>query len=133
MLGLVQTWPDLPICDTHHTAARRTARQLQPAEVDELERAHRSGTKLRDLATLAGVSTQTISQHLRARGLNTRRGLAPEDVPAAAELYRSGWSLARIAEKFDTTANTVRRRLLEVGVRMRDTQGRERRAILKPS
>ncbi len=33
---------------------------------------------------------------------------------------RQGWSLARIAERHDTTAGTVRTRLLEVGVRMRE-------------
>jgi hypothetical protein len=48
----------------------------------------------------------------------------PDDVPAAADLYRAGWSLARIAEKFRTAGNTVRARLLEVGVIMRDTHGR---------
>jgi DNA-directed RNA polymerase specialized sigma24 family protein len=44
-----------------------------------------------------------------------------------AELVRNGgWSLQRIAEKFDTTANTVRIRLLEVSVVMRDAHGQER-------
>jgi hypothetical protein len=39
-------------------------------------------------------------------------------------LYRAGWSLQRIAERFDTTDMTVRARLLEVGVRMRGAHER---------
>jgi hypothetical protein len=50
--------------------------------------------------------------------------LTSEQVDQAVRLYAAGWSLARIAVKFDTTANTARTRLLERGVRMRDTQGR---------
>lgn len=127
MLGLVQMWSNLPPCDTHHKSTHRTARQLRPAEVDELVAAYQAGSRVRELATLFGISRNTAGGHLRSRGIDTKPpGLHPEDVPEAARLYRSGWPLARIAEKFDTTADTVRRRLLEVGVRMRDTQGRER-------
>lgn len=36
--------------------------------------------------------------------------------PQVAELYQVGWSLARIGEKFGTTAKTVRARLLEIDV-----------------
>jgi DNA-directed RNA polymerase specialized sigma24 family protein len=127
MLGLVQTWPDLPICDARHTSIRRTARQLRPAEVDELVAAYQAGDRVRELATRFGISRDTVGRHLRRRGIDTKPpGLHPDDVPEAARLYRAGWPLARIAEKFDTTADTVRRRLLEAGARMRDTNGRER-------
>jgi DNA invertase Pin-like site-specific DNA recombinase len=127
MLDLVQTWPDLPICDAHHASARRTARQLRPAEVDELVAAYQAGGRVRGLAARFSISRGTVGKHLRARGIDTKPpGLHPDDVPEATRLYRAGWPLARIAEKFGTTADTVRRRLVEVGVRMRDTQGRER-------
>jgi len=60
------------------------------------------------------------AQHLAARGINTKPpGLHPADVPVAADLYRAGWSLVRIAEKFGTSGTTMRARLLEVGVRIR--------------
>jgi hypothetical protein len=59
-------------------------------------------------------------------GIDTKpRGLAADDVPAAATLYQAGWSLARIGEKFGITDDTVRARLLEVGIAMRDPHGRK--------
>ena len=129
MLDLAKSWSNAVPCDAHHLLSRayRTARQLHPEDVDALETAHRSGAKIYELATRFGVSRATVSKHLRSRGIDPKPpGLHPDDVPEAARLYKSGWSLARIAEKFDCTANTVRARLLEVGTRMRDTQGRER-------
>jgi hypothetical protein len=41
-------------------------------------------------------------------------------------LYDQGWSLARIGERMDVAADTVRKRLPERGVTMRDTHGRPR-------
>jgi hypothetical protein len=108
-------------------AEYRTAQRLGEAEVEELVAAYRSGATVRQLAGQFGIHRVTVGRHLAARGIDTHPpALHPDDIPAAADLYRAGWSLARIAEKFDTTDDSVRRRLLEVGVRMRDPQGRER-------
>jgi hypothetical protein len=41
-------------------------------------------------------------------------------------LYHQGWSLSRIGNRMNVTADTVRKRLLERGVPMRDTHGRPR-------
>jgi DNA-directed RNA polymerase specialized sigma24 family protein len=98
----------------------RTARQLKPAELDELVMAYAAGATVFELGDRFGIDRRTVGKHLRGRGVDTTPpGLDPEDVSAAAELYREGWSLLRIAEKFGTTASTVRRRLLEIGLRMR--------------
>jgi hypothetical protein len=95
-------------------------RQLRPAEVDQLVSAFGAGSTVKALAAQFGIHRVTVGQHLRARGIDTKPpGLAPDDVPAAATLYRAGWSLARIGEKFGTTDDTVRAYLLKVGVRMR--------------
>lgn len=86
-----------------------------------------TGATVYTLAAKFGVSRATIGKHLRARGIDTKPpGLHPDDVPTAAQLYEGGWPLARIAVKLNTTANTVRARLSEIGVSMRDAQGRER-------
>ncbi len=78
-----------------------------------------------ELGELYGINRQTVGKHLRQRGVDTRApGLAPEDVGAAAVLYQRGWSLADIADRFDTLPNTVRSRLKEKGITMRDTHGR---------
>jgi DNA-binding CsgD family transcriptional regulator len=104
-------------------------RQLRPAEVDDLVETYQAGATVFDLAARFGIDRRTVGQHLRRRGIETTPpGLHPDDVPAAFELYESGWSLQRIAEKFGTSANTVRARLLEADVLMRDAQGRDRSA-----
>lgn len=124
---MAETWPNGEICDARHVPPLRTARQLRADEIDELGAAYQAGRRVHQLAASFGISRDAVGKHLRARGIDTKPpGLHPDDVPEAARLYRSGWPLARIAEKFDTTATTVQRRLMEVGVRMRDTNGRER-------
>lgn len=72
------------------------------------------------------INRKTVSDILHRAGVQIRGRLTPEPVDDAVRLYAAGWSLATIGISLDTTANTVRARLLERGVRMRDTQGRER-------
>jgi len=55
-----------------------------------------------------------------------RRGLNGEQIDHAIHLYSLGWSLARIANRMNVTPATVRTRLLEHGITMRDTHGRPR-------
>jgi DNA-directed RNA polymerase specialized sigma24 family protein len=99
-------------------------RQLQPHEVDEMVAAYGDGATTLELAVQFGIHRSTVGQHLATRGIDTKPpGLHLNDVPAAADLYRAGWSLARIAKKFGTTDNTVRARLLDARVRMRPQQG----------
>jgi hypothetical protein len=47
-----------------------------------------------------------------------QRGLSASDVTTAAHLYAQGWSLARLAERYDVDDMTVRRYLLLAGVVM---------------
>ena len=107
----------------------RTFRHLRDSEVDQLVARYKAGSTVFELSELFGINRQTVGKRLRHRGVDTRPpGLAPEDVSAAAVLYQRGWSLAHIADRFDTSPNTVRSRLKEAGVTMRDTHGRERPA-----
>lgn len=127
LLALAKTWRASSTCDLPHLSPQRTARQLRPTEVDKLVAAYQAGLGMRELAVRFSISRSTVGQHLRARGVDTQPpGLHPDDIPAAVQLYRTGWSLARIADKFGTTDMTVRARLLEVGVRMRDPHERLR-------
>jgi hypothetical protein len=64
---------------------------------------------------------------LRAAGVRLRLdGLSLEQIDHAERLYRSGLSLARVADRLGVTANTVQARLRERAVPMRDAQGRVR-------
>jgi DNA-directed RNA polymerase specialized sigma24 family protein len=53
-----------------------------------------------------------------------RRGLTDGQAEDAERLYHQGWSLARIGDRMDVAADTVRKRLLDRGVTMRDARGR---------
>jgi hypothetical protein len=122
LLERASTWPSAAqgnaacLPGTHY----RTARQLRPVEVDELVQGYEAGATVFQLGDRFGIDRRTVGKHLRARGIDTTPpGLRPDDIPRAAELYRAGWSLARISREFDTTHMTVRARLLEAGVVMR--------------
>jgi hypothetical protein len=81
---------------------------------------------MRELAVAFGVHRTSISRILHDLGIPLRdQGLRAEDVPAAARLYESGWSLVRLGEKYGCAHTTVRRRLLEHGVTMRARRGWE--------
>jgi DNA-binding transcriptional ArsR family regulator len=103
-------------------------RRLSPVEASELVDAYRAGAAQRDLARRFGIHRTTVTAHLRRAGVSLRstEKLTQDTVAEAAALYEQGWSLARIATKFDVYPQSVRYRLLAFGVRMRDTHGRER-------
>lgn len=98
----------------------RIAKQLTSDELEALVAAYQAGSTVYELGAQFGINRETVGKHLRACGVDTTPpGLRPEDVPTAARLYGTGQSLAIIAERFGTTANTVRNRLMEIGVVMR--------------
>lgn len=101
LLDLAETWPDQQGSASRGAERCRTARQVSPAEVDELVTAYAAGATVYELAERFGIHRDTIGKHLRARGLVTvKPGLHPDDLPAALELYRAGQTYAQIAVKF---------------------------------
>ena len=95
--------------------------------MERLIASYQAGGTVYQLGKQFGIERRTVSAILHREGVAIRGRLSPEQVEEAVRLYGDGyWSLARIGQKLDTTANTVRARLLERGVRMRDAQGRER-------
>ncbi len=56
-------------------------------------------------------------QPLRASGLELRRqGLIGADIGRVADLYRDGWSLAKLGAEFGCTAETVHKAFKRAGV-----------------
>lgn len=87
-------------------------------------RAYRTGTSLKDLAQDFQVHRGTVAAHLDRHGVTNRRGgLAPEQIEEAARLYADGWSLARIATRFDVYPTSVYYWLRKSGVTLRPRQG----------
>jgi transposase-like protein len=74
-----------------------------------------------------GISRKTVAEHLRRAGVTPRRrGLSPEQVQAAMDLYGAGWSLARIGHRFGCDHSVVLRVLRRAGVPRRNSHGRPR-------
>jgi hypothetical protein len=118
--------PSAPIQRALPVRRPGTAKQLEVDDVQTLITGYQAGATVYDLGRQLGIDRRTVSQILHRHDVPIRGRLSPEQVADARRLYEDGWSLARIGQKFDTTANTVRKRLLECGVAMRDTQGRAR-------
>jgi hypothetical protein len=103
-----------------------TARQLDARQAERLIAGYQAGATVYELGEQFGIERRTVSVILHREGVAIRGRLTAEQIDEATRLYEVGWSLALIGHKLGTTANTVRARLLERGVRMRDAQGRER-------
>lgn len=79
---------------------------------------------MNQLARTFGVHRRTIAHCLHKQNMPLRQlGLAPEHLEQAAALYRAGWSLARIGDKYGTTDMTARRALALHGVQIRPRRG----------
>jgi hypothetical protein len=94
--------------------------------VKQLMDGYRAGGTVYQLGEQFGIDRRTVGAILKRNGVVTRGGgLSPTQIDEAVELYESGWSLARIAERVGVTPTTVHRRLRDPGVRMRAPCGRE--------
>ena len=101
-------------------------RRLATDEIASIQAAYLAGATVYDLAA-EQVHRHTIATHLKAVGVPMRgRPLSEAQIEAAARLYESGLSLARVGERVSATARTVQLRLRERGVQMRDTHGQVR-------
>jgi DNA-binding transcriptional ArsR family regulator len=131
LLKLGHAWPAGLPDKTTPAKPCRVFRQLTSGEIDGLVEQYRAGRTVFELAEAFGIHRVTVGQHLRARGIDTKPpAMRDEDVPEAASLYKEGWSLARLAQRFGTTSKSVQTRLLAAGVTMRPRQGGRKRAAL---
>jgi transposase-like protein len=81
---------------------------------------YQAGDDMRVVAERWGISRKTVAEHLRRAGITPRRkGLSPDQVQAAVDLYAAGWSLMRIGERFGCDHGVVLRALNQAGVQLR--------------
>ena len=93
----------------------QTQRRLKPGEVGELVAKYESGMRVRQLAVEFKINRGTVMDHLRRRGVRTRRNLrklSDEQVRRLIKLYGSGLSLVELGSAFDVNAETIRRMLI---------------------
>lgn len=89
---------------------------------------YRAGATVYQLSGQFGIDRRTVGAILKRNEVITRGGgLSPAQIDETVELYESGWSLARIAERAGVTPTTVHRRLRDRGVRIRAAHGQEAR------
>jgi hypothetical protein len=102
------------------TAARQVQVRLDAQQANDLAIAYRSGKATKELSGQFGIHRATVTAILRRLGVDLRqRGLTDEQVAEACCLYPEGWSLARLAERYDVDDMTVRRYLLLAGIVIR--------------
>lgn len=83
---------------------------------------------IQSIAARLGVNRKRIRVVFQARGITSKRiPLNEQQVERAAEQYRGGLSLAAVGAEFGLTDMTIRRCLVEHGVKIRPRQGWENR------
>jgi uncharacterized protein (DUF433 family) len=82
--------------------------RLRDEEVRGLTEAYQAGDSVYALAKAFTIDRRTVSAILERHGIRRRYNLLDADAVAeAARLYEAGWSLARLADHFGVTAQTV--------------------------
>jgi DNA-directed RNA polymerase specialized sigma24 family protein len=136
MVVLSSRLPNLTLAEVDVTKPRpavapvithQRQRHFSAAELERLADRFLAGATVYELAAEFACNRQRVARLLRREGIRLRLdGRTPEQIDEAAHLYKTGLSLQRIADRFGSTARTVRSRLLKRGVVMRDTHGRVR-------
>jgi hypothetical protein len=101
--------------------------RLAPDTLARVLADYQAGTATPTLAERYNISSTAVKRLLHMNGVLMRQyhRLTNGEVQAAAALYEAGWSLARVAQKFQVDAETARNRLKKLGVAMRGPQGRQ--------
>ncbi|GAB3292669.1 hypothetical protein [Parasphingorhabdus pacifica] len=103
-------------------------RQLSGDQVQQLIEGYKPSATVYELGDQFGIERRQRDPAPPRRPYAPPGGLSEEQIDDVVRLYSQGWSLARIAARMDVAAGTVRQRLHERGVTVRDTHGRIRGA-----
>ena len=105
---------------------RHKIEQRLPADtIAQITADYQGGITTPALAKQYNISTTAVKRLLHVNAVLLRRyhRLSEQEIAQAAELYRAGWSLAKLGRKLDVDDETIRKRLKEVGVLMRSPGG----------
>ena len=101
-------------------------RRLSPSDIDDLVKAYQGGATIRQLAVEFGVHRTTVADHLDSRDVPRHHERTTWDdvmLRQAADLYATGLSLARVADRYDIDAQAVANRLRRAGIPIRSRRG----------
>lgn len=105
--------------------ARQHQTRLDASQIDDLVVEYEAGKMLKDLARHYGCHRTTVTSILRSRGVPIRmNSLNDAQIQRAADLYASGLSLTKVGEAIGANAETIRQRLIELGIPRRDVHAR---------
>lgn len=91
---------------------RRHYDRLPEEIVDQIVSEYQAGSSIYELAERFGCHRQTVSKHLKSRGVQMRgTALGKNQLDEAERLRATGLSLAKVAEQIGVDATTVRRQL----------------------
>lgn len=110
---------------------REDSRQVSSKVRDEIMELYKAGMSLADLGSRFGFSANKVQRLLVAVGEPVRRRgpkmkgspLTEEQVQAAVDGYIHGKSIASIAQRFGVSYPTLRKALMEAGVKLRARGG----------
>ena len=103
-------------------AVEKPPTSYTPDLIALLRAEYESGRAVRAICKDHGLDRVAVMKHLRASGAKLRRqGLTPEQAVHAAEMYRSGLTLAEVGARFEVAQGTVGRYLRKQGVALRSS------------
>jgi hypothetical protein len=103
---------------------RQVQRRLQESELDELAEAYLAGATLSELSDRFEKHRTTLSTDLERRGVARRYRLVEgERLQRAIQGYQDGQSVVSIGKGLGAAGNTVRKALIEAGVKLRPRRG----------
>ena len=128
----------------HRVVLRPKGRPLvRPAQADAMIEDYRAGMPVHEITAKHGLSTGTLYNLIRRRGVDLRgydgrnrvragKARANLDLAAAAFEYDLGRSIREVAAAFGVSSSTLHRALVQYGVRMR-SMGRGKAGIDRAS
>jgi hypothetical protein len=95
--------------------------------VAQLVADYQSGMATTRLTSKYNLGKGTVLRLLRSHGVTLRhQPLTPAQIAEAIQLYKQGWSLARVGAHLGREDSLIWLTLKRAGVPRRDSQGRER-------
>lgn len=84
---------------------------------------YRAGALQRELAEAYGIERRTAMEIIRRHGAQRQLGLSDPQIDEVVARYNRGESLAVIGHAFSVAGDTIKRRLIDRGVAIRNPSG----------
>lgn len=120
--------PPLSVINNKETVVSQISQKqnwLKPEEVEQIINEYKSGLSIRELAVKYSCNRDTISKKLKSSNIPIRKTSPNKSqIDKMVELYQSGLSLKAIEKKIGFSDMTVRKHVMQRGVKMRGVHER---------